>query len=184
MDCSDFLRAYSDYRDRLITDPAALRRFRIHLIHCGPCALYDESVRRGVGALDQIEPSSGFRTRLRARLAGGSQQRGEPGSRRAASRLAAALMLAAAIALVVYSRRDRHSMAEPASALASGVDAVIPPLASDVPQSLPLVVVNPGVPFVTFTGSSPTPFHLVGSSQFPFPSPSVSSTSDWASLPR
>jgi hypothetical protein len=176
MDCSEFLHSYSDYRDGLITDAGVLQRLRIHVAHCAPCARYDESVRRGVGALGDIDASPGFRTRLWARLGTGEAEGLEPMGAGAAG-VAAALMLATAIALVIYSRRDRETPLP--VAVATAVDTIN---AAAVERSIPFVVVNPGVPFVTFTGFSSSPFHVVETGNFQAQADAPSGT--WANLPR
>jgi hypothetical protein len=163
MDCSDFLDSYSDFRDGRITDVRRLRRLHYHLGHCGPCSRYDASVRHGVGALGEIDPSPDFRRRLRARLAAPDQPPMEQHG--AGAGVAAALMVAAAIALLVYSGSDSvgsQTIASPAAAPA--VVADLPPVNTDrePPRAYPMVVVNPGVPFVTFTDLSISPFRTAG----------------------
>ena len=86
MNCIEFLHTYSDYRDGLITDAQALRGIRLHVARCAHCARYDQSLRRGIGALGDIEPSSGFKDRLRARLSPGG---GEPVGPASAGRIGA-----------------------------------------------------------------------------------------------
>jgi len=182
MDCTDFLDAYSDFRDGRITDVRRLRRLHYHLGHCGPCSRYDASVRHGIRALDEIDPSPDFRRRLRARIAAKEEQPMEHISAGAAG-IAAALMLAAAVALLVYSGSD--SVAPPV--VAPAVVAEVPPASPspEAPRAYPMVVVNPGVPFVTFTDLSISPFRTAGATTgAEFHVHSDIPLDAWANLPR
>lgn len=70
LDCSGFLDGYSDYRDGRL-GPQARAIFLSHLSTCTACARYDSVVRRGVEMLrsiSEVEPSVGFRARLRYRI--------------------------------------------------------------------------------------------------------------------
>jgi hypothetical protein len=172
MHCSEFLEGYSDYRDGLITDARRLRRLRRHVTMCAACARYDGRVRDGVQAFDEIEPSPGFRARLRSRLAAASRTPPIEPVTLGAAGVAAALMLAAAVALLAYE-----------GSRGSGEVQAAPPRAAAFERSLPLVVVNPGVPFVTFTDLSVSPFQAVRGST------TLHNQSDvpldiWANLPR
>jgi len=171
MHCSDFLEGYSDYRDGLITDAQLLRLMRRHVDACAVCAGYDERVREGVQALGEIEPSDGFRDRLRSRLAASEDRPTEPTTLGAAG-VAAALMLAAAVALLTYEGSRRQVE----------VKAAAPGVASSE-KSLPLVVVNPGVPFVTFIDLSVSPFQTVGGNATLHIQSDVP-LDTWANLPR
>jgi hypothetical protein len=189
MDCSDFLDSYSDFRDGRITDVRRLRRLHYHLGHCGPCSRYDASVRHGVGALGEIDPSPDFRRRLRARIAArddrplyhDDQPMNHFGT---GAGIAAALMLAAAVALLVYSGSDTLT---PSSVAASTVVADVPPPSAspEPPRAYPMVVVNPGVPFVTFTDLSISPFRNAGATTgAEFHVHSDIPLGAWANLPR
>ncbi|MBI4500191.1 MAG: hypothetical protein HY700_03425, partial [Gemmatimonadetes bacterium] len=177
MNCSEFLRSYSEYRDGLIIDAGALRQIRLHIAHCAPCYRYDESVRRGVRALGEIDPSPDFRRRLIARVNRNETEPMEPIGPGAAS-VAAALMLAAAVALVIYSRRG-NELNRPVPVAAATVDTVT---MSGPERAFPLVVANPGVPFVTFTDLPSSSFHVVGSTQFHSQGDIPLGT--WANLPH
>jgi len=150
MNCSDFLSAYSDFRDGVITDGLHTRKMREHLTRCLACARYDASVRHGVRAMGEIEPSPDFRDRLRERIAATADQPMEPTGTGAAG-IAAALMFAAAVALLVYEGSHRNQP------LPTAV-AVDPARSAPSRPALPVVVVNPGVPFVTFTDLTVSPF--------------------------
>ena len=171
MHCSDFLEWYSDYRDGLVTDPGVAWQLRRHLQRCDVCARYDQLVRRGVLALRRecdIEPSSDFRARLRERLAGTSRVEPEPPTPRSAP-VAAALMVAAAMALFVYESIERARPGEP-PAMAQAAAS----------HTLPLVVANPGVPFVTFSDLRIPAVAGQAAASSTIDVPLVS----WASLPR
>lgn len=139
MDCSVFLTWYSDYRDGLITDPGVLLQLERHRRACGRCARYHDAVCRGVDALralEDLEPSPVFRRELRARLAAAVLSAGrEPGL--TPPGVAAAVLVVVAGALLIYeglaAKRARSLAGER--------------------LSVPIVIVNPGVPFVSFTRS-------------------------------
>ena len=139
MDCPEFLDRYTEFRDGLITASRELRRFRRHLATCERCREYDETLRRGVGALQStntIEPSADFRRRLDARLrAERARLRGEP-VLPIRLRLVAVVLLGLAIALVV-----RESLRQP---LQVAEAPALPPV------TFPKPVANAGVPYVTF----------------------------------
>ena len=171
MHCSDFLEGYSDYRDGLITDAQLLRLMRRHVDACAVCAGYDERVREGVQALGEIEPSDGFRDRLRSRLAATANEPTELATLGAAG-VAAALMLVTAVAFLAYEGTRRQGEAKAAA-----------PRVAASEKSLPLVVVNQGVPFVTFTDLSVSPFQTVGASTTLHIQSDVP-LDTWANLPR
>jgi len=173
MQCSEFLRLYSDYRDGLIRDARSILRLNRHLATCQACSRYDASVREGVQVLRQaaidLEPAPDFRERLRQRIAAGAEP--VPVAPGAAS-FAALLMVAAVVALVVHQRSSRTSES------LTLVQAA--PVAVPEPRPRPMVVVNPGVPFVMFTDLEVSAFHGTGtyntSTELPLDT--------WANLPR
>jgi hypothetical protein len=69
MDCREFRRGYSAYRD--VHDPELAADMDDHIEACSSCAAFDRAVREGIEALrgEQILPSAGFRDRLALRLA-------------------------------------------------------------------------------------------------------------------
>ena len=140
MDCPEFLDRYTDFRDGLVTAPRELRRFERHLVTCAGCRRYDAAVQRGLAALregESLVPSPAFRRRLDERLEQERRARAEPVAP-AHARIAAALLVAAALALVVLEGTGRMRASEVAAAPA------LPPV------PFPKPVVQPGVPFVTF----------------------------------
>lgn len=137
MHCSDFLNRYSDFRDGLITDLGFLRGMQEHLRTCRRCRRYEHAISRGVGALrtlGEIEPSAAFRRELRARLARAALRPHRESALTPAG-LGAAILLGVAGALLVYEGLAARHKTELA----------------DTSPSLPIVIVNPGVPFVSFT---------------------------------
>jgi anti-sigma factor RsiW len=70
VNCSDFLRQYSDYRDGLI-EPARGAEMDAHLAGCAGCARYHRVIASGIGelrAIPEIEPSGDFLPRLQHRI--------------------------------------------------------------------------------------------------------------------
>lgn len=69
MDCRDFRRQYSAYRDG--HDPELAADIDDHIESCSACAAFDRALREGVEALrgEQVVPSADFRFQLRRRLA-------------------------------------------------------------------------------------------------------------------
>jgi hypothetical protein len=132
-------------------------------------------------AVGEIEPSADFRERLRARIAAIEGQPIEPVGRGAAG-VAAGLMLAAAIALLIYEGSHKEQLPEPVAIRRPNPDMLVgarTPVDRSVP---PFVIVNPSVPFVTFTDLSVSPFHSAGSYQFHVQSDIPPGT--WTNLPR
>lgn len=70
VNCADFLREYSEYRDGLV-DPTRRAVLEAHLSVCASCARYDRVISTGVGqlrSLPPVEPSSDFLPRLQHRI--------------------------------------------------------------------------------------------------------------------
>lgn len=70
MECSDFLSAFTDYRDGL-ADPARLRRLERHRQSCPSCRRYCRTLDEGVRLLRSRSPapvSEDFRPRLQHRI--------------------------------------------------------------------------------------------------------------------
>ena len=137
MTCGEFLSRYTDFRDGLIGAPREARRFERHLATCPSCRDYDATVRRGVVALQAMPTltmSAGFRHRLESRLASERDQSALPPARRRA-RVAATLLVAAALALIMLEGRSHPTVALTAS---------LPPV------PFPKPVARAGLPFVSF----------------------------------
>ncbi len=144
MRCSEFLENYSDYRDGVITDAALLDRLAYHSVTCARCMCYDASVARGVMALratSDLEPSPGFRRRLRGRLSEDTT----PQPAAPASLAIVGLLVLAAMTVILQDSAEPD--ARPSTALERPTR-----------RPLPVVVANPGVPFVTFVHLSAPPF--------------------------
>jgi hypothetical protein len=173
MRCSDFLDSYSDFRDGLIIDAQVLRRLNHHLSHCPGCRRHDVLVRRGVMALRagaDLCPSADFRRRLRDRLARTDAASLDEPVLPGRAGVAVSLMVAAAVGLLIYEGTARRPGAEVAN---RPVRAVAEP-------PLPVVVANPGVPFVAFADlrlpAFPDPTQRWSGAELP--------RGTWASLPR
>jgi hypothetical protein len=143
MRCRDFLEHYSDFRDGRITDRDDLQRMQQHLRACHRCRRFHWAIREGVDLLraqQPLEPTPAFRHALRARLAtaaaSGAHRQGAllPGA------VTVATLLAVAAALLFYEGLMRTR----SRGLARSGAAV------------PVVIVNPGTPFVSFTAAPET----------------------------
>jgi len=71
IDCREFRRRYSAYRDS--HDPELAAEMDDHLEVCPSCTAFDRAVREGVEALrgEEVVPSREFLARLESRLASG-----------------------------------------------------------------------------------------------------------------
>jgi hypothetical protein len=137
MNCPEFLRRYSDFRDGTSADPRLESRMLEHVRTCPKCMQYDARVSRGVTllrSLSDLDPSPGFRRALRRRLAQPDLTVQEPVTPAPAG-IMVALMVITAAALAWWEVSDRTTEA----ATAPGGES---------PH--PTVVVNPGPPFVSF----------------------------------
>lgn len=70
MECEEFLRSYSDYRDGLLP-PSRFVAFEAHLEACESCSRYDRILSRGIEILNSLPPASSspdFLPRLQHRL--------------------------------------------------------------------------------------------------------------------
>ena len=143
MRCSEFLLQYSDFKDELIDDPDASRRFIAHMSVCHRCARYHEVINLGVSLLrstDPIEPSAGFRHKLTRRLKAAILK---PDPIFAVPvRLAGSLVVAAAVAVLVIEGVTRDGR---------DIGPAPPPA-----RPMPMVQAHPRPPFVTF-GDLSTP---------------------------
>lgn len=135
IDCREFRRRYSAYRDE--HDPVLAAEMDDHLEVCPSCTAFDRAVREGVEALRgvELEPSSEFMARLESRLASGELVP-EPLPPRV-SPWAATVAAAFFIAMVGLTLKEV---------------LVLPPAVAAETQ--PMVLAKPrliaGIPFVTF----------------------------------
>lgn len=110
MHCQEFLDHYSDFRDGRLEDHRLARRMERHLAVCGPCARRHAALTRGAEALRSLPvplPSRRFRAGLAHRLAG-EVAIGDPIAPTRVG-IAAAFLLAAAVALVLYEGLAAHA---------------------------------------------------------------------------
>lgn len=135
MDCRDFRRRYTAYRDQ--HDPELAAEMDDHLEVCPACAAYDRAVREGVETLrgEAITPSPGFLVRLEERIRSGEIVP-DPIPPSLSPWLATA-GTALVILLVLLSLKDLMILPPP-------VAAEVQPLVISRPK------VIPGMPFVIF----------------------------------
>jgi len=136
MDCSEFLELYSDYRDGRLEDVSVARSVREHLGECEACMQYDALVCRGVMALrsaDELEPTRSVSLN-RLTLLPESTVTHAP----APAKFAAALLVAAAIALLIWPQKDEPLEQQPIAQ----VETAPPPTATALPEPKPLPVRN------------------------------------------
>jgi len=142
MDCREFQRRYSAYRDG--HDPVLAADMDDHLEACPACAGFDRAVREGIDALrgEQIFPSREFRARLALRLSR-EESVPEPLPPRVSPW---AVTLAAGLFLALIGLSLKTMMVLP------------PPIAAEMQ---PMVVARPrlmpGLPFVVFERIPPAP---------------------------
>lgn len=135
MDCRDFRRRYTAYRDQ--HDPELAAEMDDHLEICPACAAYDRAVREGVETLrgEAITPSPGFLARLEARILSGETVPDPiPPS---LSPWVATAATALVILLVALSLKDLMVLPPP-------VAAEVQPMVIAQPKLLP------GMPFVIY----------------------------------
>jgi hypothetical protein len=140
MDCRDFRRRYSEYRDD--HDPELAAEMDDHLELCPYCTAFDRAVREGVEVLRGkcIVPSAGFQERLERRLRSGEQVPEALPPRVAPWAATAAMILFAT--LIALSLRDLMVLPEP-------VAAEVQPMVIAQPQ------IVPGIPFVIYERARP-----------------------------
>jgi hypothetical protein len=127
MNCSEFLELYSDYRDGRLENAGVARAVREHLRECDACMHYDAAVCRGVMALrslGELEPKRPFAVHDVTILPESSDTTSP-----IPARFAGALMVAAAIALLVWPRAEEPETPPPV--------AQAPPAAVQQPAELP-----------------------------------------------
>jgi hypothetical protein len=108
MDCSEFLRGLSDFRDGLVRDETTAAAYESHRRGCLNCSRLMAALDLGLDTLrdrDEPEPSPGFRGALEHRLRA-EVAIGDPVIPTHAG-LAAALLMAAALGLLVYEGLSR-----------------------------------------------------------------------------
>lgn len=170
MHCSDFLHYYSEYRDGRVADLALRERLHHHVRTCPRCMRYDALVSQGVMVLratSDLEPSRGFRRRLRHRLfAGQAATEAEPLAPAPATAIVAILFVAA-LALMLGG----NAATAPSWAAAT---------ATPLPRPIPVVIATPGLPLVTFLDLSSAVPQIHGART----SGAAESLGTWATLPR
>lgn len=143
MNCTEFLELYSDYRDGCLESTELARSVREHLRECDSCMQYDALVCRGVMALrstDEFEPSA----RISFRGLHALPDVEEPVSP-APARFAGGLMVAAAIALLVWPQSEEPVVSEPIAQAPPAVPAP-QPVALPEPKPLPAREIDLGPP--------------------------------------
>jgi hypothetical protein len=135
MDCREFRRRYTDYRDN--HDPGLAADMDDHIEICPSCAGFDRAVREGTDVLrgEQVTPSPDFLNRLALRLAS-AEIVPEPLPPRV-SPWAATVAAGFFIAMVGLTLKEMMVLPTPAAA-----------------EEQPIVVARPrlvpGIPFVVF----------------------------------
>lgn len=140
MDCSEFLELYTDYRDGCLEDAGAARAVREHLSECEACRRYDAVVCRGVMALrsmDELHPSKSIAFAGLTMLPDSAQ----PVSH-APAKVVGGLMVAAALALLLWPRADGPGKEPVEPQPIARVEPVLPPAAVVLPQPKPLPIRN------------------------------------------
>jgi anti-sigma factor RsiW len=140
MNCREFRRKYSSYRDG--HDPALAAEMDDHLEVCPDCAALDRAVRNGVDTLrgEELAPSPEFMERLAARLAS-TEAVPEPLPPRVSPWTATA---AAALFLALVSLTVREIAVMPT-----------PVAAAETPMVVAQPHLVPGIPFVVFDRIQP-----------------------------
>ncbi len=134
MNCREFRRQYSAYRDG--HDPELAAEMDDHIESCPACAAADRALREGVDALrgHQLHPSADFRERLELRLAS-DEYVAEPLPPRVSpfAATAAAILFVTLVGLTL-----KQLMVLP------------PPVAAEQPMVVAQPKLLPGMPFVAF----------------------------------
>ena len=140
MDCRDFRRRYSAYRDG--HDPELAADMDDHLEVCARCAAFDRAVREGTEILrgGEIAPSPAFLAGLEARIQSGEVVP-EPIPPRVSPWAATAAVLLLAI-LAAMNFRDFTVLSEP-------VAAEVQPMVVAQPR------VIPAMPFIIYERTRP-----------------------------
>ena len=165
MKCSEFLDLYSDYRDGCLENAGVARAVRDHLSECDACMRYDAAVCRGVMALrstDELEPSK----RVVVRNISLMPDAGDTASP-VPAKFAGALMVAAALALMVWPWADQP---QETPTVAQVLPAAEPP-AELLPEPKPLPVREIEPPTRVFQAQLQPP-------------PEQVTLAEWAALPE
>lgn len=137
MDCSEFQKLYSDYRDGRLEDARVARSVREHLGECEACSRYDALVCRGVMALrsvDELEPTKPVVFSGLALLTDSAET-----SSPTPAKFVSGLMVAAALALLLWPQTE-----EPLE-----------------PPPVPLVETAPSPPAVVLPDPKPLPVRYI-----------------------
>jgi hypothetical protein len=143
MDCGEFLRGLSDFRDGMVRDQSQAVRFENHRMGCPHCARLLTALDVGLETLrgqDEPVPSPGFRSALDGRLRA-EVAIGDPVMPTHAG-LAAAFLMVAALGLLLYQGMSRGApeaagTAPPAPAMAGRFPAPEPRLPALQDVTLP-----------------------------------------------
>ena len=128
VDCSQFLDAYSEFRDGLLSREL-MDSHRAHLAACSSCARYDRVVEQGARVfrdLPKVEPSHDFVPRLQHRLYHLEEEMRRPGPHGSGAPLAFTLAIAAIIGASAWMPAMRPRPAE----------FHLPPVAAHAPHRL------------------------------------------------
>ena len=140
MNCSEFLEIYSDYRDGRLEDASVARSVREHLRDCDTCMRYDAIICRGVMTLRSTEESRPSKS-IAFRGLQVLPDSAEPVAPMPA-KFAGAMMIAAALALLLWPQTDAPVDSAPIAQAAPA-----PPRQELVlPQPQPLPVRNIDAP--------------------------------------
>ncbi len=105
MHCSQFKIHYSEYRDGMIRNELFRRQMKAHLESCASCAAFNDSLNKGVSLIydsGEILVPPGFKDRIVRTVKEKESETFAQPITPAPAGLAAAAMVAAAIALVVF----------------------------------------------------------------------------------
>ena len=135
MNCSDFLALYSDWADGLVVDDLHRQALERHRVHCRSCGRRDETLRRGLLVLRNLECKPADR-RFGARLEARLKTPPTLDEARVPAWAGTAAVMLGFLALCIVAL----DLAPP------GGDQV----AHATPADFPAPVIHAGVPFVTF----------------------------------
>ncbi len=128
VDCTQFLDAYSEFRDGLLTREL-MQGHEAHLVACSSCARYDRVVEQGIRVfrdLPPVEPSQDFVPRLQHRLYHLEEEMRSPSGHASGTPVAFTLAIAAIIGVSAWMPTIRARPAE----------FRLPPVAAHAPHRL------------------------------------------------